>query len=204
MFVLDLFSIFCLISFLVFLWSASSENLFACISSLVLFFLILNFGFKYNVLDYFQNNLGFILTCFVVYLALGVFWAFFKWYFLLKQKVSQRNELINEYFVSKKLDDKPELCQEIKIAILKGNKKEELQEVLKDFNSFLFNRGKHDVVKKPNISDYKSSFSSWFLFWPFSVLIFLFKDFAKQLGLAIYYRFAKQLQKIADNIWDAN
>jgi hypothetical protein len=206
MFGLDLFfSIFCFISFLVFLWSASSENPFACIASMVIYFAALQFIFKYNVLGYLQNNFGFILTCFACYLALGVFWAFFKWYFLLKQKVSDRDELINEYFISKGLlESDPQLCQEIRISIIKGDKKEELKAVLHDFGKFLYEQGKSESLVKPNISNYRSSFISWFVFWPFSILIFLFKDFARQLGLAIYYRFARQLQKIADNIWDAN
>lgn len=207
-----LFVAFCVLFVGLALFNAAYDSLLWLLVCFALFLCVTQFGFQYDVLAFVKANLGIIVLALGVYLLLGVAWAFFKWRKLVKSKVTERNTNADA-FIKALADSKYELSNDdfMKVA---GWDSFVRQEVLKDLdaaarsdNACIRDLAKvytrhFTVVNQPVISSYKDRFISWFLFWPFSVVVFLLDDFVRELCESIYSFFAQRLQSISDDIWN--
>jgi hypothetical protein len=208
-----LFLIFCVLFFGLLLYNAAYDNLFWMLICVAAIFGITQFGFKYDVLSYAKANIGIIVLSAGVYLLIGIAWAFFKWRKLVIERIAARDASFDRFIdaiSSGRLDELKDM------AITQNPDWEAMvrQEVLKNPEAALAStnavnaklasvfRSRFTVIDKPYIADYKDKFIGWFLFWPFSVIVFFVSDFLKELFEAIYKFFAKKLQSISDNLWN--
>lgn len=204
-----LFTIFCVFAVGLILFGAAYDNLVWLLICLTVFLCITQFGFKYDVLTYAQNNVGLIATLAGIYLLLGIVYAFFRWWKFVKDAVVIRNQSFDRFIEWLKtrdeykinpFSDQPDMennirkfLRNISNGIEPNNSDEE------KFSKLYLDR--FNDVTKPQISHYKDRFISWFLFWPFSAIIFVLNDFMREVFESIYYFFAKKLQSISDKIW---
>lgn len=212
------FLAFCSLLAVVCFIASAYDNLVLLVICFGLFFGITQYGFKYDLFSYVQNNIGLIVVAFGVYLLLGICWAFFRWWKFVHDKLHERNKSFSDFcsqLKSGSLDYKfsSEQLQQLSSLITP-----EMYEVLSALKSSSNNRSWRSEseiinmivyvyfsmpssVEKPLISTYKDRFIGWFLFWPFSSVAFFISDFMRELVESIYYFCARKLQSISDNIW---
>lgn len=143
----------------------------------------------------------------IVYLLLGLFWSFYKWYLLLKEnkdvikKEVQYLNLEYENYLNRDINNK-EKFEEFKNKMIKDNQlvyEEELEEkyfyqynnYIKD-NKMSFEEFKFKILKKssiPSLSKNKGWISSLILFWPISS----FLHFCLNFFTGTLYRFIKKI-----------
>lgn len=208
-----LFLIFCGLCFGLLLFNAAYDNLLWLLICFAAFFIVTQFGFKYDVLAYTKANVGVIVLSAGVYLLIGIVWAFFKWRKLVKERVAARNASFDRFIDAISSGRLPEL-KDMAITQTPGWETWVRQEVLKDLSAALASTdtvvaklaaiftSRFTVIEKPNIANFKDKFIGWFLFWPFSVIVFFVSDFMKEFFEAIYTFFAKKLQSISDSLWN--
>jgi hypothetical protein len=196
------------------LFNAAYDNLLWLLIGFALFLVVTQFGFQYNMFAFVKANLGVIGLTFGVYLLLGIAWAFFKWQKLVKGKVAERNANADA-FIKALAENRCPLPSEPDFMQAVGWESVVRQEVLRDLNAAarsdnavicelarIYTRH-FTVVKQPAIATYKDRFISWFLFWPFSAVVFLLNDFVRELCEYVYNSFARKLQSISDKLWNA-
>jgi hypothetical protein len=208
-----LFLFFCGLCFGLLLFNAAYDNLLWLLICFALFFGVTQFGFKYDVFSYARDNIGLIGLTAGVYLLLGIVWAFFKWRKLVKAKVKERNANFDSFIQAIAENKLPGLrdVELLKVADWKtyvrnsvlrdpvtASKSQDL-EIKKIAEAFI---KQFSVVTQPSIANYKDRFIGWFLFWPFSIIVFLLNDFMREFFEAVYYFFARKLQSISDSLWN--
>ena len=208
-----LFLIFCGLCFGLLLFNAAYDNLLWLLICFAAFFGVTQFGFKYDVLSYAKANIGVILLTAGVYLLLGIVWAFFKWRKFVKSQVAERNAGFDRFIEairSGRLEElrgmpftnDPDWETQIRRDVLKNllAAKASTNPVIAKIASVYISR--FTFIEKPNIANFKDRFIGWFLFWPFSVIVFFLSDFMREFFEAVYKFFAKKLQSISDSLWD--
>lgn len=208
-----LFLIFCGLCFGLLLFNAAYDNLLWLLICFAAFFGVTQFGFKYDVLSYAKANIGVILLTAGVYLLLGIVWAFFKWQKFVKSQVAERNANFDRFIeairsgrlqelADMSLTQDPDWETQVRrdvlkdIAAARASKNPAIAKLVSVYIS------RFTVIEKPDIANFKDRFIGWFLFWPFSVIVFFLSDFMKEFFEAVYKFFAKKLQSISDSLWD--
>lgn len=208
-----LFLIFCGLCFGLLLFNAAYDNLLWLLICFAAFFGVTQFGFKYDVLSYAKANIGVILLTAGVYLLLGIVWAFFKWRKFVKSQVAERNASFDRFIeairsgrlqelADMSLTQDPDWETQVRrdvlkdIAAARASKNPAIAKLVSVYIS------RFTVIEKPDIANFKDRFIGWFLFWPFSVIVFFLSDFMKEFFEAVYKFFAKKLQSISDSLWD--
>lgn len=109
----------------------------------------------------------------VGYLSIGVAWAFLKWILWLK-KIRR---------------------------IVMAYKEEDPTVSLSRIQSMLYNRGYGSDIP-PKVGNYKAKIIGWMSFWPGSFVWTLINDPVRRIFETIYYKIARYMQRISDNLFE--
>lgn len=122
-------------------------------------------------------SLGTLIGIGVVYLLLGIFWTFIRWYFFCKEIVATFLSIKNDvYSVSP----------------------ESMERRMCDAGFIISCSQSFELSIKTQ--DYYGNFVMWFMAWPFSIVLFALDDMLVALGNQFYLAFRSLFQKIADSI----
>ena len=133
------------------------------------------FGFV-DIINTIKNNAGWFALSALVYVVIGVAWSFIKWIlFLYKAKREYKEKIANSN------------------ANLRVKTKYEIEP---DDDPY---RKEHII---PQASDNKGRISTWFFYWPFSMISTMIKDFIVELFNIIYDHIKGWYQEIANKIFE--
>jgi hypothetical protein len=199
------------------LYCASTESLL--FMSIITIIAAVGLSYTFPLAVFILNNPLILIAGVLVYVVIGTGWAFFKWYLYIRERISLRNAKIEERVQELKDKKEPDLVRTtIKDFINNGfDKKPDdyLGEIVEPYWSKVRRHEGIEYVKdipyqfkQPLIADNKERFTTWLIFWPFSVAVFCLYDSAKaawrlvqRTATSIYHYCAKRLQAVSDKLW---
>lgn len=156
--------------------------------SVVATLLLLAWLGDFNLWTVITHNPLWAVALFFAYVALGVGWSFWKWWF----------------FVTDKRDKFLELKAEYERVTKDGRSKTET--ITSDEYNRLYYSLDHlcremELSKKPRAKDNKARILTWTIWWPWSFIWTLVDDPLKKFFKYIYKKLQATYQKIADSIY---
>ncbi len=178
-----------IIALVLFIVVANEKPGWATISVIATLLLLAWLG-DFNLWTVITHNPLWAVALFFAYVALGVGWSFWKWWF----------------FVTDKRDKFVELKAEYERAVKKRKEREEV-EVIE--HRYCYNDDTHlnrlrcemELNKKPGARDNKARILTWTIWWPWSFIWTLVDDPLKKFFKYIYKKLQATYQKIADKIY---
>lgn len=161
------------------------ENGIGATLSLVVFGALLQFAGHIDILGYVVANPFLILGAAAAFFLLGLAYATFRWIIFVMDLREKYNDFkarfLKENYITG--DVVPEH--------LRAVWKERLERY----------SGSPSLDKVPQIRDNKGRWMRWAALWPFSLTIYLCKDFISGIVRRIYRAMEATLQRMADSIW---
>ena len=132
----------------------------------------------------------------VIYLVIGTCWMFVKW-FKYTAKISMLYENTKENFYNQN-----NIELNLPVKQLPKDQYSKLSDIMKDaYRSLSYEVSYSPKWEEfiPKVKDNKNKITNWILWWPFSMVISLFKDFLKDVLDFIYRKTRVVLQRIANH-----
>jgi|GEM_PF-3720407 len=164
------------------------ESLFGIITSMILFFIFMQFLAKYNIAASVVDS-PLNLLWIPGYFAIGFAWSFVKWW-LFVNKAAERLKEMKEKFLKEHTDktfDANKKYSEQVSSFSGRNLKEE-------WESFI----QFKDVQRPLAKKNKGRITTWIIYWPFSFIWSLLNDLIKSLIRQLVTTFQKFYQAISD------
>lgn len=158
------------------------ENGIGATLSLVAFGLILQFFGGVNIANYIVEHPIQLGIYVLLYFFIGTIWGIVKWWLLVWDRRAEYDEFKTEWL---------RLRDIVGSKNIPVNLKAEWQRTIKN----------QEWSTAPLARDHKAKIIGWMALWVPSMLYSLFNDAIRRIFLAIYYRIARELQKISDKIY---
>lgn len=133
---------------------------------------IIVFLLYYNTILSYSFDLNKVVFISIAYFVVGLMWSIYKWIVFVKFK--------NEYY----LNEKDNILQK------------HWEDVIKQEN--IVNLGKRC---KPLATEHKETITAWIIWWPFSVLRYLFRDFFVDIANWIFKLTSKIFDSITESVF---
>lgn len=133
---------------------------------------ILAFFGNVNIVSWINDHPYDVVKYVAGYLAVGVLWAVTKWYLWLK-KIRR---------------------------VIDAFKEQDPTASKSQIETMLYRRG-YGTNIPPKVGDYKAKIIGWMSFWPGSLVWTMINDPVRRIFETIYYRIAKFMQRISDNVF---
>jgi len=165
------------------------ENGIGATLSLVAFGAILQFCGGVDIVGYVIHHPFQLAGLVVAYFVVGTIWGVIKWWLYVNDKLQVYEDLKIEWLRSKGHEGTNVVPDELKA----------------DWKAYLederYAPGRRAIAKQPLAREHKGRIMNWMAFWVPSVLYSLFNDFIRRVFQSIYYRIARELQKISDKVF---
>jgi hypothetical protein len=157
--------------------------------SILLGFLII---IKFEIFAMIAVNPWYTVLAIFGYLAIGIIWSVFKWYLLLKNRISLINKIRNKF-----PNDLNTTWSQLWTADLIGYPDKAFELTVENH----LDKMKVSIMEKmPTAVRNKDLIIMWLSYWPYSVVSSIFTDLIKNLLKNIYNMMSNLYNKIADDM----
>ncbi len=176
-----------LLAWLVIVWALTeNEHGFLGLLSTVAYGCLLQFGFKVDVFGWLLSHPIPLLILAALYFFIGVPWACWRWYLLVKDALEPYIKMKTEWLISK--------GESTFDAIPEGLKEDWVKYVENDWQ-------RKALCKTPLVRDNKSKIMRWIGYWPLSAITWAFNDMIRRFVKMIYNYIHDWLQSIANRVF---
>lgn len=168
-----------------------------------------------NLVELARNEPASFFSLLVGYVGLGIAWAFFKWYRLVRNKAKEGKKIVDQFFADLKRDsEKDELrsffpadhrqirstidTDLVAEAIAERRITEGYVRDRWDYNIKRFFGTTKEALEAPRASNYRGPIITWMMFWPWSAVWYVFRKFVLELFETIYDLLKNSFQSVAD------
>ena len=164
------------------------ENGIGATLSLIVFGAILQFCGGVDIAGFVVQHPFQLAGVIIAYFVVGTVWGVVKWWLFVNDKLQAYEDMKIEWLRIKGHEGTNVVPEDLK---------SQWKEYIDDHH---FPHRK-TVAKAPLAREHKNRILNWMGFWVPSMLYSLFNDFIRRVFQSIYYRIAKELQKISDRIF---